>query len=309
VVDGLDWDLWLGSAMPRPFTVGGEGYPNSYGNFYQPFNWRGFYDFGCGALGDMACHILGAPNMALKLGSPTSVECIKKEGVSDFMFPKKSIIRFDFPARGNMPAVKLFWYDGLETTPELPGVPKGEYLGDLPSANRGGRGGRGRGAAGAEAAPATPPAARPPAPKPNGFVGGVFDYEAYQAVLKDPNPRIPKPDGSVFIGDKGIITTGTYGSETRLIPVEKMADYKFPAELLTRSPGHYQDWIRACKGGDPACSNFNVAAPFVEWMLLGVIALRVEGKIEYDPAKMKITNNADANKYLRPTFRKGWTLS
>jgi hypothetical protein len=206
VVDGLDWDLWLGSAMPRPFTVGGEGYPNSYGNFYQPFNWRGFYDFGCGALGDMACHILGAPNMALKLGSPTSVECIKKEGVSDFMFPKKSIIRFDFPARGNMPAVKLFWYDGLETTPELPGVPKGEYLGDLPSANRGGRGGRGRGAAGAEAAPATPPAARPPAPKPNGFVGGVFDYEAYQAVLKDPNPRIPKPDGSVFIGDKGIIT-------------------------------------------------------------------------------------------------------
>ncbi len=308
VVDGLDWDLWLGSAMPRPFTAGGEGYPNSYGNFYQPFNWRGFYDFGCGALGDMACHILGAPNMALKLGSPTSVEAIKKEGTSDFMFPKKSIIRFDFPARGNMPAVKLFWYDGLETTPEIPGVPKGEYLGDLPSANRGGRGGRGRGADAAAAAPATP-AARPPAPKPTGFVGGVFDYEAFQAVLKDPNPRVPKPDGSVFIGDKGIITTGTYGAETRLIPVEKMADYKFPAELLTRSPGHYQDWIRACKGGDPACSNFNVAAPFVEWMLLGVIALRVEGKIEYDPVKMKITNNAEANKYLRPTFRKGWTLT
>jgi hypothetical protein len=125
VVEGLDWDLWLGSAAPRPFTVGGEGYPNDYGNFYQPFNWRGFYDFGCGALGDMACHILGAPNMALKLGSPTSVEAIKKEGTSDFMFPKKSIIRFDFPARGNMPPVKLFWYDGLEKTPELPGVPAG----------------------------------------------------------------------------------------------------------------------------------------------------------------------------------------
>ena len=307
VVEGLDWDLWQGISTPRPFTVGGEGYPNEYGNFYQPFNWRGFYDYGCGALGDMACHILGAPNMALKLGTPTSVEAIKKEGTSDFMFPKKSIIRFDFPARGNMPPVKIFWYDGLEKTPEIPGVPQGEYLGDLPSANRGGRGGRGRGGAGANTqTPAPPP---PPKPKETGFVGGVFDYQAFQTVLKDPNPRIPKPDGSVFVGDKGIITTGTYGADTRLLPVEKMKDYSFPAELLTRSPGHHRDWIRACKGGDPACSNFNVAAPFVEWMLLGVIALRVEGKIEYDPVKMKITNNAEANKYLRPTFRKGWTLT
>jgi len=308
VVDGLDWDLWLGIANARPYTTGGAGYPNEWGGyFYNPFNWRGFYDFGCGALGDMACHILGAPNMALKLGSPTSVEAIKKEGTSDFMFPKHSIIRFDFPARGNMPPVKLFWYDGLDKTPEIPGVPKGEYLGDLPSPNRG-RGGRGRGSAGAPGgtAPAPPPLSTP---RETGFVGGVFDYEAFQRVLQDPNPRIPKPDGSVFIGDKGIITTGTYGAETRLIPVEKMKDYKFPEKFLTRSPGHYADWIRACKGGDPACSNFNVAAPFVEWMLLGVIALRVEGKIEYDSQKMKITNNAEANKYLRPTFRKGWTLT
>ena len=88
-----------------------------------------------------------------------------------------------------------------------------------------------------------------------------------------------------------------------------MRDHKFPPQLLTRSPGHYRDWIRACKGGDPACSDFSVAAPFVEWMLLGVIALRVEGKLEYDPAKMRITNNADANRYLKPAFRKGWSLT
>jgi Oxidoreductase family, C-terminal alpha/beta domain len=79
-----------------------------------------------------------------------------------------------------------------------------------------------------------------------------------------------------------------------------------PPPLLTRSPGHMRDFIRACKGGDPACSNFDVASPFVEWMLLGVIALRHEGKLEYDPDKMRITNNADANKLLKPTFRKGW---
>ena len=103
-----------------------------------------------------------------------------------------------------------------------------------------------------------------------------------------------------------MLTTGTYGDVTRLIPVEKMKDYRMPPPMLTRSPGHMRDFIRACKGGDPACSNFDVAAPFVEWMMLGVIALRHEGKLEYDPDKMRITNNAEANKLLKPTFRKGW---
>ncbi len=94
-----------------------------------------------------------------------------------------------------------------------------------------------------------------------------------------------------------------------LIPVEKMKGYQFPQPVLTRSPGHYRDWMRACKGGDPACSNFNVAVPFVEWMLLGVIALRVEGKLEWDAPRMRFTNNADANRYLKPTFRKGWSFT
>ena len=146
---------------------------------------------------------------------------------------------------------------------------------------------------------------------PTGYVGRVFRWD--DAYLPTAERRRVTPDGSLFIGSKGMVTTGTYGEQTRLVPIERMRDYRFPPPLLTRSPGgnnsHYRDWIRACKGGDPACSNFNVAAPFVEWMLLGVIALRVEGKIEYDPVKMKITNNADANKYLRPTFRKGWSFA
>jgi len=305
VPETLDWDLWLGIAAQRDYTSGGEGYPEPRfrGNFYQPFNWRGFYDFGCGALGDMACHILGAPNMALKLGAPTSVECIKKEGSSDFQFPKASTIKFEFAARGNMPPVTLYWYDGLKEQPKIKGVPEGEYLGDLPRVGGGGRG-QGRGAAGA-----APAAGRGPATdqSPTGFVGNVFHWN--DAYLPTAERTKVTPDGSVFIGDKGIITTGTYGEQTRLLPVEKMRDYKFPSPLLTRSPGHYRDWIRACKGGDPACSNFNVAAPFVEWMLLGVIALRVEGKLEYDQSKMKITNNVEANKYLTPTVRKGWSIT
>ena len=232
----------------------------------------------------MACHILGAPNLALRLGAPTSVECIKKEGTSSFMFPKSSTIKFEFPARGSMPPVTLFWHDGLKEMPKFDGVPEGELVGDIPSARRfgGGRGaGRGQG---------QPPAQRPPAPPPNGFVGQVFNYEEYEKMMQEAKEsgqqlRMPSPDGSLFIGDKGMITTGTYGEQTRLLPVEKMKDYHFPPELLTRSPGHYRDWIRAAKGGDPACSNFSVSGPFTEWIVMAVISLRVEGKLEWDPGE------------------------
>ena len=291
----LDWDLWLGIAEARPFTAGGKTEPDSHGGFfYQPHNWRGFYDFGCGALGDMACHILGAPNMAMHLSNRKllSVECTNQEGVSPFQFPKASVIRYDFAAYGNMPPLKVFWHDGIAETPKFPGVPEGEWLGDPPSLPNAGRGGRG--AAG---------------PVSNEFhsPGRVFNWDEYQALKASTAPlRFPTPDGSLFMGDKGMLTTGTYGEVTRLIPVERMKDYRMPAPLLTRSPGHMRDFIRASKGGDPACSNFDVASPFVEWMLLGAIALRYPGKIEYDTDKMRITNNAEANHLLKPTFRKGW---
>ncbi|HTX34677.1 MAG TPA: Gfo/Idh/MocA family oxidoreductase [Bryobacteraceae bacterium] len=322
----LDWNLWLGIAADRPFTADGKTEPDQNGGFfYQPFNWRGFYDFGCGALGDMACHILGAPNMALHLSQRKiiSVECVKKEGTSPFMFPKASVIRYDFAPYGDMPALKVFWYDGLKETPKIAGVPEGEWLGDPPSLPGAfGRGGRGRGAGG----PGMPPGGAGRAPggamaQGGGRMGGrgaasgdefvspgrVFNWAQFEALKNATQPlRYPKPDGSLFVGDKGMMTTGTYGEMTRLIPVEKMKDYRMPPPLLTRSPGHMRDFIRACKGGDPACSNFDVASPFVEWMLLGVIALRNEGKLEYDSEKMRITNNTEANKLLKPVFRKGW---
>jgi len=293
----LDWDLWLGVAEKRPFTAGGRTEPDEGGGFfYQPINWRGFYDFGCGALGDMACHILGAPNMALHLSRRkiVAVECIKKESTSSFMFPKKSVIRFDFAPYADMPALKVFWYDGMKASPVIPGVPQGEWLGDPPSLPEGSRGSSGG------------PRSRAISYdfRSSGQVYSQAEFDALKAATVPLD--FPTPDGSLFIGDKGMLTTGTYGEATRLIPVERMKDYHMPPPLLTRSPGHMRDFIRACKGGDPACSNFDVAAPFVEWMLLGVIALRHEGKLEYDPEKMRITNNVEANKLLRPTFRKGW---
>ena len=287
VPEWLDWDAWLGGSLPRPYSPA-----------YCPHHWRGFPDFGCGAIGDMACHILGTPNMALRLSEawPTSVECVLKEGVGKYTFPHRTIIRFEFPARGNMPPVTLYWYDGCKETPKIPGVPEGEWLGDLPypamARTQGAQGG--------------PPRQGPP-PQRTGYVGRVFDYEQYEAMRKEPDKvRMPPPDGSLFIGEKGMITTGTYGEQTRLVPAERMKDYRFPPPLLTRSPGHYRDWIRACKGGEPACSNFSVAAPFVSWMLLGVIAMRFEGKLLWDAQRMEFSNNREANQYLKPVFRKGW---
>ena len=81
-----------------------------------------------------------------------------------------------------------------------------------------------------------------------------------------------------------------------------------PPRMLTRSPGHQRDWIRACKGGEPACSNFSIAGPYTEWMVLGAVAARVEGKLLWDPKKMEFTNNKEANKFVKPVFRKGWEL-
>jgi predicted dehydrogenase len=281
----LDWDLWLGIAKERP-----------YSDKYLPFFWRGFYDFGCGALGDMACHILGAPNLALQLGSPTSVECLSQEGKSDYYYPTKSVIRFDFPARGSMPPVKIFWHDGLKEQPNIPGVPAGEILGDLP------RKYEGTSKSGLK-------------PQEAQIIGGVFNDGFFAAQSQGSSTSgaahesSEDANGSLFVGDKGMITTGTYGEYTRLIPVEKMRDYKFPSEFLKRSPGHYRDWIRACKGGEPACSNFNISAPFAEWVVLGTLSLRFEGKLEWDGEKGKITNNSEANKLLKPKFRKGWKIS
>lgn len=300
----LDWDLWLGIAEERP-----------YSEDYLPFLWRGFYDFGSGALGDMACHILGAPNMALRLGAPTSVECVSQDGRSDTYFPAKSVVRFDFPARGSMPPVKIFWYDAKrEEQPDLPNAPKDQILGDLPENRVGDAQGQVR-------------------PKEHQIVGEVFTDQffspkempkeedhppASQEANMTPHERdvakwlslIGKgTNGSLFIGDKGMITTGTYGENTRLIPVEKMRDYEFPPEFLPRSPGHYRDWIRACKGGVPACSNFSVSAPFTEWIALGAIATKLNCRLEWDTENMKITNNSQANELLKPRIRKGWSIS
>jgi hypothetical protein len=98
---GVDWDSFIGRQKERPFS-----------SKIHPFNWRGYHDYGCGALGDMACHIMDAANTVLRLGAPSSVELKQINGKSDFAFPKSAIVEFNFPARGDLPPVKLTWHEG-----------------------------------------------------------------------------------------------------------------------------------------------------------------------------------------------------
>lgn len=194
-----------------------------------------------------------------------------------------------------MPPVTLHWYDAA-TGPKYrpPGIPDSEPL-------IGGPGAFGRlplrpgasgppGARGPGDAPAMPGA-------PSGGVRGGITLPA------------PGREGVVFVGEKGYMTTDAYGATARLLPLARHEAYQLPPQLLTRSPGHHRDWIRACKGGEPACSNFSVSGPFAEWIAMGVIALRVDGKLEWDSDKMRFANSPEANRLLHPHVRKGWSLT
>jgi len=98
----LDWDVWLGPAPVRPFKK----------DVYHRFNWRGWWDFGAGALGDMACHTMDGMFWALDPGHPSAIESLSRTSVNDESFPKASIVRWEFPRRGWRAGFVAYWYDG-----------------------------------------------------------------------------------------------------------------------------------------------------------------------------------------------------
>ncbi len=102
IPSSLDWDSWLGTAQERPFKAG----------VYHGFKWRGFFDYGTGAFGDMACHTMNLPFRGLKLAEVMSAECTQIDGKNKDTYPNKSIVRMNYAARQGLPAVNLFWYDG-----------------------------------------------------------------------------------------------------------------------------------------------------------------------------------------------------
>lgn len=245
VPDKLNWDLWLGPAKYRPY------HPS-----YHPFSWRAWWDFGTGALGDMACHIMDPVFWALDLKYPISVEARtstfskdwKKQNYNE-VFPRSSIVHYTFPKRGSQPELKFTWYDGGMMPPTPDELEPGRRMGD----NTG---------------------------------------------------------GNLFVGDKGILMCGGYGSNPRLIPETKMKKFKRPKKTIERIKGsHERDWIRACKTGKPASSNFEYAGPFSETVLMGNLAMKHPGKkLLWDGKKMEVTNFPEANEYVRRQYPQGWGL-
>jgi predicted dehydrogenase len=127
--------------------------------------------------------------------------------------------------------------------------------------------------------------------------------------------RMGNEDGGILLmGEKGTIMAGCYGESPRLVPESAMKKYrKRPPKTLERIPlgtdGHEQDWIRACKGGKPASSNFEYSGPLSETVLMGNLAVRFpDRELLWDGAKMEVTNDADANAYVRREYREGWHL-
>jgi len=250
VPETLDWDLFIGGAPMRPFKK----------DVYHPFKWRGWVDFGTGALGDMACHTANMPFRALKLGYPNEIEA-ESDGFNGETYPKSSKIRFEFPARQGLPALTFWWYDG----------------GRKPS---------------------------------DDTAEKVLDYIATQKD-KDGKPRARKLPGSgcLLIGDKGhLFSPDDYGAQFFMLPQSNFEGYQGPAETIPRSPGHYKEWVEACKGGPAAYSNFDIAAYLTEIILLGCVALRTGKKLEWDGPKMRAKNAPEAAQFVKRVYRKGWSV-
>jgi Oxidoreductase family, NAD-binding Rossmann fold/Oxidoreductase family, C-terminal alpha/beta domain len=186
----LDWPVWLGSAPMRPFS-----------SSYAPYNWRGFLDFGTGQIGNWATHIAGPVQMALQLGAPTRIERISVTGESRITYPASATVRIEFPARGPMAPVTVYYHEAVTAQAEAFRVPGMEKETILPPPNNLTE--KGRPMADRRRVPAA--GGPPPQPSPGSGRFGVRNF-------LDPTPPPLQPglltgNGSLFIGAKGMMTT------------------------------------------------------------------------------------------------------
>jgi predicted dehydrogenase len=266
VPDTLNWDLWLGPAQNRPFKSG----------VYHGFSWRGWFDFGTGALGDMACHTVNMPFRALKLGFPNVVEYELGSRFYPETFPMTSRIRFEFPEREGLPPLKFWWYDGNPDARS--GIHRGDFIQPL----------------------------RPHAGVTKEIVTMRDGLPGSGCLVIGDKGKVFSPDdyGSQFyilVGNEKEFKSGNSHEACKEVP-----------QTIPRSPGHDQEWFNAIKEGKPelAYSNFDVAAYLAEVILLGCVALRVgEGrKMQWDGPNMKSPNIAEAEQFVKRQNRAGWDV-
>ena len=257
---GLHWDSWIG---PAPYR--------DYHSDLHPHEWHGWYDFGNGSIGNMGCHVLDGVYWALKIEHPTSIEVEYIRGGSDERYPTGSRIRWDVPARGDMPPLKVYWYEGLnQTTHE-------EAIGNLKAAR-----------------------------------GDARNFPPLLLELREkyPDEELDRGDsGTLYVGEKGVIFTGTYGDKMRIVPREKMKETPQPAKTLPRPKDIFTDFIEACRAGKTETAvSFDYGTRLTEFSILGNLAQHVgEGKkVKWDGPNMKVTNIPDLNHWVKRAYRKGW---
>ena len=148
---------------------------------------------------------------------------------------------------------------------------------------------------------------------------GPVSYFWYDGGLRPPTPPEIDPDdpkqrlgenenGLLLVGEKGFITCAGWSGMPRLLPLELHRDYERPPKTLPRVEGHHADWLQACKGGTPACSNFEYGTRLCELTLLGNVALRARKRLQWDAVNMRATNAPEAEQFLKGTYRAGWEL-
>ena len=292
---GLNWDAFLATAKNRPFL---DRYPDNADvydpwnlgkNVYHAFTWRGFFDFGAGAFGDMACHTMNLAFRGLELAGVSDAECTQIVSKNDIAYPLKSVVKLTYKARQSkiqkgktLPAVTLFWYDG-DIKPDAEIMPKWAktHGGKVPNTGCYIIGSKGsvlmQDDYGAKCAIAL---------DADKEFSDIFKHEAAKAVARS----IP------FCGQASDAGTG-----------------KSTVEMKGFAEGHYGEFVNAIFGNGPyyeqthsrCFSDIEFCIPQMEGILVGCVAQQVPGKLKWDSDK-QMFDNAAANALVRPYIRKGW---
>jgi predicted dehydrogenase len=259
---GMHWDSWIGPAPYRDFH-----------SDLHPHEWHGWYDFGNGSIGNMGCHVLDGLYWALKIDAPTTIEVEEMRGGSDERYPTGARIRWDCPARGDMPPVKVYWYEGLnqKTAASADGL--------LRAAKGDSRN---------------------------------FPPLLHKLMEQYPDEDMDSPDsGTLYVGDKGIIYTGTYGDKMHVVPWEKMKQTPVPPKTLERPKDVFTNFIEACLAGKTETATpFEYGARLTEFAILGNLAQHVGPghKLEWDAKHMRVKNIPELSAWLHRKPRHGWSV-
>ena len=257
---GLHWDEWIGPAPYRDF----------HGDLH-PHSWHGWYDFGNGSIGNMGCHVLDGVFWALKCDHPTSIEAEQLRGGSDERYPMGSRVRWDIPARGDLPAFKAYWYEGLNET--TTGKPQGNL----------------RAAKGDD----------------RNLPALLLELRR-----KYPDEGLYAGDsGTLYVGDKGVIFTGTYGDKMHIVPYEKMTEPPAPPKTLPRPKNIFADFLDAVRSGKTETAvPFEYGTRLTEFSILGNLAMKAgKGrKVMWDGPGMRVTNLPELDAWVQRPSRDGW---